>query len=465
MTHRTKQRKHKKTYRRRRRGGAKNKSKKQDCPDNKTCKNFSDILNEELKQYDFNTFEKATGSIKKIGQESVNGFVYAINYNVNDNIAHAVLKSSSKADGDNLLYEYIVGLYVNKLNMQYPCFIETYGYREYANTEVYDKMRNAEEAKESNYLKTNTTNHTDLNYALACEKPLQLALLIQHLNGIQDVYDELEDSNSDVIFNIMHILYQLYVPLDQLKNNFNHNDLHGGNVCLVPLFPNKPDAYITMNYIFQDEKKNVSFKTKYLVKIIDYGRCFFYENENNNSKLIYDTICKTPDCNKEIPQKSGKPKKEECGNYSGFIFTELASLRNVSNDLLFLHRLRGDNSIVYKTKFQYIDEIYNKQSKRPKRKYKSLDAITIVKQVAKMCKMVLYNPKDGVVIERSSDCSEYNFICNVTGMAQYITKIVKQKEYIALNNEVYMKTKESKPEFILNIYADEPGRAMMIETE
>ena len=54
---------------------------------------------------------------------------------------------------------------------------------------------------------------------------------------------------------------------------------------------------------------------------------------------------------------------------------------------------------------------------------------------------------------------------NVTDMAQYITKIVKQKKYIALNNEVYMKTKESKPEFILNIYADQPGRPMMIETE
>jgi hypothetical protein len=47
------------------------------------------------------------------------------------------------------------------------------------------------------------------------------------------------------------------------------------------------------------------------VKIIDYGRSYFYVDEEINSTKIYETICKTPSCNKPSSSASSASPSSE----------------------------------------------------------------------------------------------------------------------------------------------------------
>jgi hypothetical protein len=91
-----------------------------------------------------------------------------------------------------------------------------------------------------------------------------------------------------------------------------------------------------------------SFKTIYIPKIIDYGRCYFFKNSSMNSKNLYDSIvCTTNECNVIT----------ECGEKLGYYFFEYdnnrgtqapckynhyisSALRNKSHDLRLLHMIK-----------------------------------------------------------------------------------------------------------------------------
>ncbi len=64
---------------------------------------------------DFTGFDYVD-SMKPIGEKSDNVFLYSVRYVKESYIAHAVLKSSSRKDADNLMYEYgVVGMEINKM--------------------------------------------------------------------------------------------------------------------------------------------------------------------------------------------------------------------------------------------------------------------------------------------------------------------------------------------------------------
>jgi len=78
-----------------------------------------------------------------------------------------------------------------------------------------------------------------------------------------------------------------------IGNDFTHYDLHSDNVMIY-----KPvnGGYIQYNYHFVDNHKVISFQSQYLVKIIDYGRCYF-RTPNINSSDIYTMLCNNQQCN------------------------------------------------------------------------------------------------------------------------------------------------------------------------
>jgi hypothetical protein len=78
--------------------------------------------------------------------------------------------------------------------------------------------------------------------------------------------------NTEYGFNvdIFQIFLQIFIPLGKLAHNFTHNDLHTNNV-LIYTFPD--NKYIVLKYIFKD--KVIEMKTRYIAKIIDYGRSYF----------------------------------------------------------------------------------------------------------------------------------------------------------------------------------------------
>ena len=111
------------------------------CSDSGVCIAFGKQAKRISKHFNgFVNFEYVI-SVDQIGPTTINGFVKEITYEHFGYKANAILKSSNKKDSDNLLFEYLVGQYINKQCMVFPCFIETYGWYQYNTSTVRKNMK------------------------------------------------------------------------------------------------------------------------------------------------------------------------------------------------------------------------------------------------------------------------------------------------------------------------------------
>ena len=295
-----------------------------------------------------------------VGSLSANGFVTKITYQRDDYKSYAILKSSqgpknSHSSPDNLVYEYEVGQYINKQCKIFPCFLETYGLYFYKNDKSWKSFR----TKRNNRSKDDLLNALELDngksetkefYTKACIKNQRASILIQDIDNPITLQDLLKDNYNDNVFmniTLLHILIQVYYPLAMLCETFTHYDLHSSNVLIYQL---TNDEYI--EYEFTDLDDNIRrFNTKYIVKIIDYGRSYFYDSPTNNSLEIYNKLCSEQKCTKKINTKK-LYKTFHCGSAYGFgwlndtndqvlkanMYID-STKRNVSHDLRLAHSL------------------------------------------------------------------------------------------------------------------------------
>jgi len=111
---------------------------------------------------------------------------------------------------------------------------------------------------------------------------------ISSSKSLQD-YLKSPDSATFIEEELVNVLLQVYIPLAMLDDTFTHYDLHIGNIQLMEI--NGDDiSHINYEYIYKGN--TISFKSRYIVKIIDYGRSYFWLNERINSKAIYDNLMK-----------------------------------------------------------------------------------------------------------------------------------------------------------------------------
>ena len=326
------------------------------CSDSGVCIAFGKET-QKIKDYfdGFNTFKYING-IKTIGKPSRNGYVLELQYSKNDYIAHTVLKNSLSKDSDNLVYEFFVGQYINAKLKQFPCFLETYGLFERLRSQVALDIP----LKDQLSLLSNKSEQ-DI-YQISCKKSEAISILIQHVSGAKTFDDTIQSLD----FNeIICILYQIYMPLMCLQNEFTHYDLHLDNVLLYEPVNGK---YIQYHYFVDGNE--IKFKSKYIMKIIDYGRCFFHQSDLNNSEVIYKKICKERQC---------KPNCGENYGYSWLSFDGLNSSNyyinstevNVSHDLRLLHEITIKRNLNispilnnFLSKVQYSIGIYSSENKR-----------------------------------------------------------------------------------------------------
>jgi len=279
--------------------------------------------------FDFNLIQ----SVRRIGNPSSNGFVTALGFEKLGYTSYAVLKSNSlpsPADpnhyGDNLIYEYKVGMFLNKMGLFYPCFLETYGLYKYNNDLDWMTLKSLNPKTEmppSTFQSLLRPGEALLQHACRADS-YHYAVLIQHIRGCVTVKDFL--SNSPPSVELLPILFQVYYPLFHMRKNFTHYDLHSSNVVLYEPSPGK---YIQYNYETQDGV--VSFKSRYLVKIIDYGRSHF-NDVSENSQAIYGALCSIPGCREDAEKK--------CGGHRGFYIDDRFStdfrVKNESHDVRFM---------------------------------------------------------------------------------------------------------------------------------
>jgi len=299
-------------------------------------------------------------NIKRVGSESANGFVHQIEYMKRDYIAHAILKSAMNPNSDNLFYEFLVGyFFINEQKKNFTCFLETYGFGQYKNdtcwTNYRNKPRNATiMAKTRGILSCidffpNNAVYSNINEFLnrSCKHSSHITLLIEHIKDAKSLDSMLNDENGEFItYDLLSALYQIYLPLSCLSKKFTHYDLHTENVLIYEPFAGEKKCFL-FTYTFPDGK-TVSFKTKYMVKIIDYGRSFYKKDEKVNAMTLYGKLCnerKTPDCNVSRENRCGENLGYDSfsDGFSSFFIN--SSLKNESHDLRLLHIMNTDEDI------------------------------------------------------------------------------------------------------------------------
>ena len=250
------------------------------CPDTDDCLGFG---TESMRIFDYFQFEtfKYVNQLTPLAKGN-NGFVMQVQYDRNGYNAFAVLKSALNASSDNLYYEAFVGLeYINIRALPFfPCFMQTYGLYKYKNAhalmeiEAYDGSGDygsdaIQRFLNNNILKTDFFN-TDVN--TSCTNSTLQAVLIQHIKNPLSFLTYINNMNEfEINVELPTLLYQLYEPLSRLANEFTHYDLHTQNVFLYTI-PN--GKCIRMNYIDQNGTVLSTFLTRYIVKIVDYGRSY-----------------------------------------------------------------------------------------------------------------------------------------------------------------------------------------------
>lgn len=315
----------------------------------------------------FADFKYSSEPVKQLGQSSKNGAVYVVPFEKNGFKISALLKKSLQPESDNLVYEYLVGLFINKYTEQFPCFVETYAcvhlsdkistaFRNinkipiimrdiqphlllppaYHKQSITGKPTPRSHQVESRLFEKglqpdvpDITQYIDDNelFKFACYNETKIGLLTQYFNKSKTISNS---SLPTIERGFLGILYQVYSALSHLKNKFTHYDLHHNNVLLVMLADGHCIKYVYHSAV--DETATVEFYADHVCKIIDYGRCFFDAGHGQSSQAIKKKLCDTLICN---------TGSELCGDNSGFWSQPLphlniiSTVRNHSADLLF----------------------------------------------------------------------------------------------------------------------------------
>jgi hypothetical protein len=314
------------------------------CSDAGVCIAFGKEIETIHKHFGgFVDFSYITRPIQRIGVPSSNGFVNEISYERNGYIANSILKSSVSSSADNLMFEYLVGQYINKKCKQFPCFVETYGVFKYMNEYVWNYMKDTSVIDHSiiqqSLLLIPSVNEETMK--LSCTHSKHLAILIQHIKEaetLKNMCQNLQFLERDLLY----VLYQIYMPLATLADTFTHYDLHASNVLIHEPVKGKCIQY----QYFLNDGTVVDFKSRYIVKLIDYGRCHFIDHSERgikrSSKNIYDAICQLKECEPECGKYTGFKRlaPEEPGSFS-------SSTRNMSHDLRLLNYISDYISVEF----------------------------------------------------------------------------------------------------------------------
>ena len=384
------------------------------CADSGFCIDFG-IESKNIKKF-FNYFITGDFFISpaiRIGQISNNGFVNLINYEREGYKISTVLKSSISYDSDNLYYEYLVGNFINKWTQIYPCFLETYGLFIYKKDEYWEYVKN-NTIINNNILQTHLTNIPYLTFNDSCKYSKYIAILTQYINNSQTLYEKIIERKDNILkFDLVNILFQIYMPLTMLSEEFTHYDLHLKNILVYTPIENK---YI--HYHYHMDGYSVDFKSKYIVKIIDYGRAYFNDN-GKNSLDIYNNICNSIDCGGmkcgiDYGYKTLIPER-----YIGSRSHITSYKPNISHDLRLLHQIR-----------KYYYNIY------PKTETKSLFQLLLEQVVYgtdtdDQVENMIY----GTIEMNKEDDTEY--IYNIIDAYDALSYLLQMNQTIDANNELY----------------------------
>jgi hypothetical protein len=263
----------------------------------------------------FNYFQDFTflENSPKIISQGENGIVRLLKYKRTeggkDFYSYGVFKFPRQDQpADNLLYEYEVGTRgVNHFCRYLPIFTQTYG-AYFKNPTLHWAISYStqgivtKDLFDTSRLKKITP--TDPLYRqYFCMGYNNVSLVGQFYHEFQPLFSyakymrDAHQNGHTAPNDIAYILFQVYYSLHQCRSQFTHYDLHRENVGLVPL-PNNTHIEYEYEYepVLGGQSEVITFKSRYIVKLIDYGRSFFNYNNYNSDLLITEIRTNTTQC-------------------------------------------------------------------------------------------------------------------------------------------------------------------------
>ena len=338
------------------------------CTDSHVCIGFGQETDKIMTFFDnFTNFSMISEDSRQIGEESFNGSIIELTYSRDGYNANTVIKANKHAHANNLFYEGCVGFFLNKMGKRFSCFLQTYGLFFLTDLRVYNQIINNPIIPKNDLIQALQNNVMDVTYKtiinpeenilrnLVCTNYIRLFLLIEHMKDVKTFYQ--------IILNdpfrkeeLGQVLFQLYFPLKMLSDQFTHYDLHLNNVLIYEPVVGK---YIEYNYHLLNNT-TVSFISKYIVKIIDYGRCFFDDPSNHNitgnSRNLFYFFANQPSCQTEI-KRSLKYLFREPTEEKHFVSSKIV---NRSHDLRIIHNLQELQNYYGFSFPKELDQIFDK---------------------------------------------------------------------------------------------------------
>ena len=354
------------------------------CGDSSECLMLGKYRTTTLQYFDnFKNLEYA--DTYQIINAGGNGVVLRLNFLKNKYNSYGILKVATPIDNlspnkpinlqkqyllifnpDNSIYEYLVGLHLNNLLDYLPNFLETYQLLRIDNYETYNDFiqkinstQNLEYKVDDKLIRsflqvTPTISFTDkiglsdlihdgcITNAFGIKglkKSYTYVLMTQYMKNPITLKTKIK-SNGFNHHELIYVLFQIYYTLFMLYGSFAHYDLHVENVMLYQPYP---DGYIKYFYHIKNENNEeevIHFRSKYIVKLIDYGRSYF-----EHTKMIKDMISqKRNPCFGVKAESSGYNIKDGLLTY-GINFDSV----NVSYDLRLLDNINRKINIVGST--------------------------------------------------------------------------------------------------------------------
>jgi hypothetical protein len=300
------------------------------CSDSNVCISFGKeikVIREFFKDFSFKLFSEEPVVVGS----SANGMVQLLTFKRDGYVANAIFKTSNMESSDNLAYEAVVGRFINRQKIRFPCFLETYGL--FHNGNGY-RIRETKEIKQYKKIEINKES-----LIRSCENSLAVGIMIENIKNSKTLKNTLENLTSQYAhfmnFELIYILYQIYAPLSMLSDVFTHYDLHTDNVMLY-----EPVKGKHIEYHYHYPGRHTMFNSGYLVKIIDYGRCFFEDEKTGyNPRDIYKDLCAA---------KAAGKACYDCGDSNGYTWLDpepsyhiSSQTRNMSHDLRLIHILKS----------------------------------------------------------------------------------------------------------------------------
>jgi hypothetical protein len=237
-----------------------------------------------------------------------------------------------------------------------------------------------------------------------CEAPEKTILLIQHLREPVTI-GKVVNTKESFLVHVPSMLFQIYSVLHTLRDEFTHYDLHTGNVLLYEI---PEDKYVTMVYHLPNGEGSVTFRTKYIAKIIDYGRCYFSSAKGggvwSSSQEYYNAL---QEINTNTNRKcSDNRTYVSFGADNGSSHTD-SKKRNQSHDLFFVKNI----------------DFHIRTHKDMKRE--EIMKIVYTKFYKDIVDKVQYNERGGTPEINNSDYGTSGKIYNVTDMFHALKKYME----------------------------------------